>query len=144
VTGELADASDSLDELKGDLVDHLADARCSFYRDAFPAQWAILDPEIVDPDMGPTEDGVEIAGTAPILGEDQAGHIDAIVERARQEIMLTAGVYADAPDARMAAYKSWVIRYGESIGLTMEASLSNAQVALYEAVGRLLIRKELR
>jgi hypothetical protein len=140
----LVDANDSLDELREDLQALLIAARSSFYKESFPAQWSILDPEIVDPERGPTEEGLEAATSEPILNSDQASDLAVAVERARRELMLSSGAYADQILMRPVAYKNWYMTHRDSLTLAMTMALSNAQVALYEAVGRLLIRHELR
>ena len=58
--------------------------------------------------------------------------------------MLTSGAYAEQVLMRPVAYASWEKRHRDAITLAAQFALSNAQVALYEAVGRLLIRNELR
>jgi hypothetical protein len=140
----LVDANDALDELKEQLLASLLLARQEFYTQAFPAQWSRLDPEIVDPEKGPTEEGLEQATSFPILNSDQASDLALAVERARKELMLAAGAYAQEILMRPLAYANWERTHRDAITIAAIMALSNAQVALFQAVGRLLIKKELR
>jgi hypothetical protein len=141
--GYLPDAEDRLSELRDGLVAHLHTARETFYLDAWPLQRKILDPAIVA-DVGPNLDETMAAVRQPILDVDQTAELEDLVERARRELLLTVGVHAGNDLMLPIATAGWEQRHRDALTTAVTLSLSNAQVALYHAVGRLLIKPELR
>lgn len=142
--GLMPDAEDRLTELAEGLVAHLHTARKTFYLDAFPLQRAILDPAIVDPSLEPDPNDTEAATSQPILDVDQAQQLLDLVERARRELRLTIGAHGGNQLMLPVAIAAWEQRHRDALVTASTLSLSNAQVSLYHAVGRLLIRPELR
>lgn len=144
--GIMHDAGDRLDELAESLTGHLRASRRTFYRAAWEDQVKRLDPAIVRTDVAPSDDDTE-AETAPIGGEDQASAIVDLIERARRELVLTTGIHQHKTDSNLMlpiAIGGWERRHRDALTAGMEMHLSDAQVCLYQAVGRLLVKPELR
>lgn len=141
--GLMADALERLAELTENLIDHLHTARKTFYLEAFPLQRMILDPAIVS-DIEPDPDETEAAIHQPILDVNQTRQLVDLVDRAQRELLLTVGVHGENPLMMPVATAGWEQRHRDAITTAVTLSLSNAQVALYHAVGRLLIKPELR
>jgi hypothetical protein len=142
--GMTARASERLTELSLSLRSLLETARAEFYTKAFTTQLAALHPSLVIPGMGPTAEGEQAARLAPINGVDQASTIASSIEKARRELSLAAAVTYSQPSTRMAGLEQWEKRHARNIHHTATMALGNSQVALFHAVGRLLIRPEIR
>ena len=144
--GLLADADDALTELKESLtVEILTRARHEFYAAAAESQIRRLRPDIVDPETLALLDGPnEAAATQPILGVDQVAALGRLVDRAREELVLTIGATREQPLTRVSAIATWEIRHREAIVAGATAALATAQTALLQAVGRMLIKRDLR
>jgi len=143
--GRIDDATARLDELERDLVNNvLHPARERFYRDGFAMGMADLPPEIVDPDVAPSEDGARAAQRAHIGGRDHAKAVKAAIDDARHGLKLAAGTsWGDAAAGR-AIHENWETRHRSAIGATMRGLLSDSQIALREAVSRIMIKPHLR
>jgi len=142
--GMTARASERLTELALSLRSLLETARAEFYTKAFTTQIVALDPALVIPGMGPTQEGEQAARLAPIGGVDQASTIASAVEKARRELTLASAVNYSQPSVRIAGLEQWEKRHARAINHTATMALGNSQVALFHAVGRLLVRPELR
>jgi hypothetical protein len=119
-------------------------ARETFYRDAWTTHRRELDPEIVDPTAGPDAKGVDAARRAPIMGADQVQELRWAIDGATNELRLAA--YATYPSFGLpsAAIATWEIRHRDRLTSAASGALSDAQIALHSAVGRLMIKAELR
>jgi len=131
----VATALDRLDELGDVLAQTLSDARAGFYRQAFDLHRLDWDPD-VHQDVYPDPDGETAARTAQIAGIDQARDLNKLVESAKQELRTT--VAATLPLA------AWEHRHRDAISSRIKRHLNDAQVALHEAVGQVLIKPHLR
>jgi hypothetical protein len=143
--GRAADAASRLDELATALAeDILGPAREQFYLQAFRDHRLELDPSIVDQSVAPNRSGAFAARRAPILGRDQVQELRWLLDGAWQDLQLAAvATYAD-PGVRPAVHETWEIRHRGRLKTATTAALSDAQTALHHAIGRLLIRPELR
>jgi hypothetical protein len=140
-----------LDELDRRLLDPgvglLSRARTAFYRDAFSLHRLYgLDPASHDLSMGPTPEGERAARTAPIAGVDQVAQLRHLIEGAREGLQLVAATDrpSDGAAIRGARWGNWERSNADEIKAGIRAALSNAQIALFEAVGHLLVKPELR
>ena len=138
--GRLTDASERIGELAADLVhDVMRPARGEFYRDAFTAALLDGDPRIVDTAIRPTTEGRQAAQMAPIAGRDQAAELQAALAGAANELHLAANAESPAE-----WYAGWERRHGEALNGRVRSDLSDAQIALREAIGQIVIRPEFR
>jgi hypothetical protein len=143
--GRLVDAAARLDDLELELQNTvLGPAREKFFYQAFADNAAELDPSIVDPDVVPTAAGAAVAVTHPILGSDHRRAIRSHVDEARHGLKLAHHATWGNPSTATAAHATWEIRHRERIGRGMEGMLSNAQIALHNAVMHLMVRADLR
>ena len=143
--GRFDDGASRLDELAIALVeDILHPAREAFYRDSIRTHRLELDPSIVDETFAPTRAMAHTAKHFPILGIDQAADLGRLAAAATDELRLAA--YANHYDAivRAAAHQTWELRHRDRLKSATEMHLSDAQVALHNAVRVLMIRPELR
>jgi hypothetical protein len=135
------DAEDRLDELSPELTAHtLAPAREQFYRDAFELHHRHLPIDSAGQQLSPTDDGVRHARTARIpVGAkliDQHAEMRDVVTRAKRDLRTYGGVYATK-----AGFDAWEKRQNGHVGNTVAGHLSDAQIAIHEAVGALMVRE---
>lgn len=149
--GNLTAAHARLDELGRRLLDPkeglLARARTEFYRDAFSLHRLYgLDPASHDLSMGPTAEGERAARTAPIAGVDQVAQLRHLIEGAREGLQLVAATDrpTDGASIRNARWGNWERANRDEIKSGVSTALSNAQIMLFEAIGHLLVKPELR
>ena len=136
-------ADERLTELATSLRSMLETARAEFYTKAFTTQLAVLDRSLLIPGIGPTQEGEYAARLAPIKGVDQASMISASVEKARRELGLAmASSYGRTGE--LLVFVQWEKRHNRSINSTTSMALGTSQVALFHAVGQLMIRPEIR
>ena len=144
-----------LAELTGSLVQHVSDARAAFYRQAFRQHQAALDPDVHQLGLGPTHEGERAARTVAILGRNYFADITDLVEDARAS--LTSAALADQggdlhhflPHEGGGGYggsylESWAQNNRDRLAGLTARNLSDAQIAIFEAVGQILIKPELR
>ncbi|MHB8397338.1 MAG: hypothetical protein ACYDCI_00165 [Candidatus Limnocylindrales bacterium] len=144
-TGRLHSAAERLDELERTLADGvIGPARAQFYRHAFLDQKSVLDRDMIDYTVEPTSSGAIAASTAPILGEDQYQSIGELIDRAGDELKLANAVQRPDGRPRSAYHDDWERRHRTAITSAAHGALSNAQMALHNAVGQLLIRADIR
>jgi hypothetical protein len=140
--GRLADATARLDELALSLSeDILEPAREAFYRESFRTHRLELDPSVVDPDVVADRAGAFAARRAPILSRDQHADVRTLLATAGGELALANGIYAGHYSAY---HQGWEVRHRDRITSHVEGALSNAQVALHNAIMVLMIKPELR
>ena len=144
-SGRLGDATERLDELERVLTnDILGPARERFYHDGFAAGLLDLPEEIRDPDVVASPDGARAARLAPIGGRDHAKTIHAAVDEAKHGLKLAAGTSWGDPATGEAMHETWERRHRSALGTTVRVLLSDAQIALREAVSRIMIKPHLR
>jgi hypothetical protein len=141
--GRVHDAGRRLGELQLGLVDGssrngsmLGNARAAFYRNAFreePHDLAIH--QVIRPDAA----GELVARSAPILGRDQHADLRAAIAAAGESLRRLA---ASMPAAEQ--FSAWEARERDRLTAQTRMALSNAQIALSEAVGFLRVKPELR
>jgi len=138
--GKLAVGHRRLDELTAGLSQHVSDARAAFYRQAFRQHHAALDPAVHQLGLGPTHEGEHAARNVAILGRSYFADLSDLVEDAKAS--LTSATLADQNGGSY--LQSWAEQNRDRlIGLTAR-QLSDAQIAIFEAVGQILIKPELR
>jgi hypothetical protein len=145
--GEFNEAQDVLDELAEELADRLLpQARAAFFLAAFESQRSRLPADLVDARVVPTDESRESAMRAPINNVDQAADIRRRIQAASKNLSLAASVGASGGGGSTLwdNLSTWRQRHTAAITAAAVSSLSNAQIALDEAVGRILIRPELR
>jgi hypothetical protein len=128
-----------VDELGTALYNHISDGRAAFYRAAF-AQHARagLDADIHQIGIGPTPEGEQAARRATVLG---VSHADQIVDVTRDaDAALDTAILAGGGDW----LDGWRSDYAEQFGSIARSALSDSQIAIYEAVGQILVKPELR
>jgi hypothetical protein len=137
--GRLADATKRIHELRESLKGAvLGPAREEFYRQAFGAAHATLDPELVDKSVVPTAEGAAVARSVPIAGQDHFALLDSVVEAARRGLQIVAA------SGRREAIGAWQARQAEVIERLVTRLLSDAQVGLREAVARLTTKADVQ
>jgi len=140
-----------LDEIDRRLLDPreglLSRARTEFFRDAFRLHRLTgLDPASHDLAMGPTPEGEKFARTAPISGVDQVAQLRHLIEGARDGLGLVASTDrpTDGAAIRDARWGTWERANADEINSAIRVALSDAQITLFELVGHLLVKPELR
>lgn len=139
-----AKADERLTELALSLRSLLELARGEFYTKAFSTHLLTLDTSLLIPGIGPTREGEQAARLAPIKGVDQASTIASVVEKARRELALAVAATYGQSGARPGVFAAWEKRHIRSINSTTSLALGTSQVALFHAVGQLMIRPEIR
>jgi hypothetical protein len=126
----------------------VGEARAAFYRDSFALQRRRLDPEVHDLDLAPSADDVLVAQRHPIGGRHFPLAIQDIVtdDAGRSLDMAIAVVMTGdtSPGAKQAVLDTWQRKYSEKAAARVESELKTTAIALYEAVGRLMLRPEYR
>lgn len=138
---QIQTAGRRISELRNDLADAVEDARGTFYRQAFQQHArAGLDPEIHQLGLGPDHEGEIAARLAPILGR---AHRPETYE-AIQDVSaaLTSAALADQNGGSF--LQSWADQHRDRLVSLTARQLSDAQIAIFEAVGQILIKPELR
>jgi hypothetical protein len=137
--GREATAKARLVELYGSLVRHVSDARGHFYRESFNQhQRAGLDPDIHELSVGPTHDGELAARNTPILGRPYDRDLLDLVEDADRA--LTSATLAGGGEF----LTNWSTTHRDRLVGRANRELSDAQMAIFEAVGEVLVKPELR
>jgi hypothetical protein len=139
--GNLPVAENRLRELYHAAAQTVSDARGHFYRSSFRAHE--IDPEIHQTGLGPTQDGEQAARNSPILGRSYDLDFRDLVEDARAALQ-SAGLaeQSSGPDAPY--LENWAEEHRQRITARVAGELSNSQIAIFEAVGQILIKPELR
>ena len=140
-SGNLPVASSRMDELGTVLIQHVENARGAFYRQAFQQHArAGLDPEMHQVGLGPDADGERAARSVPILGRRYNDDLVDAVEDA--QAALTSAALADQNGGSF--LQSWADQTRDRLTALTARQLSDAQIAIFEAVGQILIKPELR
>jgi hypothetical protein len=139
--GYLGTAEMRLTELRESLQRHVANARGYFYRRAFVQH--PRDPAVHRLDLGPDADGEHAVRTLPILGRSYVHEIDDLIQDARAGLQSAAlAEESSGPDAPY--LENWAAEHAERITARVHGELSNSQIAIFEAVGQILVRPEFR
>lgn len=118
----------------------IGDAKAAFYRHAH----ADFDPELHDPARRlPTPEGAAVARTAPILGRDAYHDAASRFAQARMRLVVAAVAGADT-GARSAAIETWHAQQTTALAGWARGTLSDAQMAIHQAVADLRLRPEWR
>jgi hypothetical protein len=140
--GKLSTAEQRLSELHGSLARHISDARPSFFRQAF-RQHQPLDPAVHQTSLAPTAEAEAAARDARILGRSYDLDFRDLVEDARAALQSVAlAKQSSGPDAPY--LEQWAAEHGQRITARAQSELSNSQIAIFEAVGQILIKPEFR
>jgi hypothetical protein len=146
--GALQTGKARLAELAGSLGRHLRDARGAFYRRSFALhRQAGLDPTIHQTELQPTPEGEKVARDAQIFGRNADLDLAGLVEdssTALQSAYLSAADDRTPRAAAQALWSAWENDQHERLMGFAERELSDAQIAIYNAIGRILVRPELR
>ena len=141
VAGKLPTAEQRLSELYGSLAKHVSDARASFFRQAFRQHE--LDPELHQVGLGPTPEAEAAARDAQILGRSYDLDFRDLVEDARAGLQSAAlAEQSSGPDAPY--LQNWAAEHQQRITARVQGELSNSQIAIFEAVGQILVKPEFR
>jgi hypothetical protein len=137
--GSLSTATARLRELTGSLTRHVSDSRASFYRQSFARHArAGLDPDVHQVGMGPTPEGEAAVRNATIMNRDIAFDLVDMVSDAEAALQSAAlaggGEYLDG----------WAATTRDRIAARVRTELSDSQMAIYSAVGDILVKPELR
>jgi hypothetical protein len=140
--GSLPTAESRLSELYGSLARHVSDARGTFFRQSF-RQHAPLDPTVHQLDLVPTAEGEAAARDARILGRSYDLDFRDLVEDARAALQSAAlAEQSSGPDVPY--LQNWAAEHGQRITARVHGELSNSQIAIFEAVGQILVKPEFR
>lgn len=139
--GQIPIARSRVVEVYRVLDQHVADARAAFYRSAFQQHTrAGLDPDIHQVGLGPDHEGEQSARSAPILGRRFGSDMMDVVEDAIAA--MTSAALADQSGGSF--LQSWADQTRDRVASLTARELSTAQIAIFEAVGQILIKPELR
>jgi hypothetical protein len=138
-TGNLSTATRRLSELTESLSRHVADTRAHFYRAAFAQHRRIgLDPDIHDVTLQPDAESESYLRRAAVLGRDYvADFLDAVSDA---QAGLQSAVLAGGGDY----LEAWEGEHRDRLTSRATAELSNSQIAIFEAVGQILVKPEFR
>ena len=118
---------------------HVSDARASIYRHSFADHArAGLDPAVHDVSMGPTAEGEAAARRATMLGSNIVFELVDIVSDAE------AGLQSATLAGGGEFLESWATETRDRLDSRVRSELSNSQIAIFGAVGTILIKPELR
>jgi hypothetical protein len=144
--GRITEAGQRLDELRLGLLDDqsrtgslLSNARAAFYRAAFREE--PHDPDIHQV-VRPDPSGELAARFSPIAGRNQYQDLRAAITAAADGLHRLAA--AAGPERRQELLEDWERRERDRLIGQTRRTLSDAQVALSEAVSRIRIKPELR
>ncbi len=137
--GNLPTANRRLTELTESLTRHVADTRGHFYRAAFAQHRRIgLDPAIHQLDLVPDPEGEAVVRGAAVLGRDyRADILDSVSDA---QAGLQSAVLAGGGDY----LEAWEGEHRDRLTSRATAELSNSQIAIFEAVGQILVKPEFR
>ena len=121
------------------LTRHVSDARAHFYRSAFAQhRHAGLDPDVHQLGLAPTPEGEAAARRTEIMGRRYAFDLIDLVSDA--EAALTSAALAGGGQH----LENWTAENGDRLSSRVRSELSTSQIAIFEAVGQILIKPELR
>ena len=113
--------------------------RPDFYRAAFAQhRGAGLNPDVHQTDLAPTPEGESAARRTTVLGRDYALDLTDLVSDA--EAALTSASLAGGGDF----LEAWAAENGGRLSSRVRSELSTSQIAIFEAVGQILVKPELR
>jgi hypothetical protein len=136
-TGDAGTGTARVGELATGLNQIIRDARADFYHRSFAAHAKRgLDPRIHRTDIGPTKEGEAAARDARILGRHLPTDLGEMASKAKSLLRL-----AEYGEDGLA---TWVKVHRASFRAFAERSLTDSRTAINHAVGRVLIKPELR
>jgi hypothetical protein len=143
--GRLPTAEARVLELGGELVRRIGDARGHFYWSAFDLhRRGGLDPAIHDLNVSPDRDGEQVARTARVFGRDPRIEIVDLHDDARAALQ-SAALADERPSVEPSSWlENWRTEFTNRITGTVHRMLSDSQIALFEAVGQILVKPEFR
>ena len=116
--------------------------RGTFFRQAF-RQHQPLDLELHQVGLGPTAEAEAAARDARILGRSYDLDFRDLVEDAKAALQSAAlAEQSSGPDVPY--LQNWAAEHGQRITARVHGELSNSQIAIFEAVGQILIKPEYR
>ena len=137
--GALPTATRRLRELTSSLVNHVGDARAHFYRSAFQQHArGGLDPDVHQVGLGPTAEGEAAARKATIMQRSIV--FDLVDAMSDAEAGLQSAALAGGGDY----LDAWAGENRDRLVGRVRGELSDSQIAIFEAVGQILIKPELR
>jgi hypothetical protein len=140
--GSIGVGRSRLTELFGSLDRHISDARASFYRQAFQQHGrAGLDPEVHQVGLGPDHQGELAARAAPLFGRHYRDELLDVVADAQAS--LTSAALAEISGSG-SFLNSWAGQNRDRLAALTARQLSDGQIAIFEAVGQILVKPELR
>lgn len=148
LVGNLAAATQRLARLQVSLTGPegsglIGDARATFYRDVYRIE--PFDPELHDLDRHlPTAEAAKTARTVPIGGKDAWRELAAQLEQARGNLIAAYGQQAADAGNRRAALATWQEQTRTALQAWARRTLSDSQITIHHAVGRLRLKPEYR
>jgi hypothetical protein len=137
--GSLPTATARLRELTQSLSRHVSDARASFYRSSFAEHArAGLDPDVHQLGVGPTPEGEAAARRATIMNRSIVFDLVDLVSDA--EAGLQSATLAGGGDY----LETWAGEHRDRIESRVRRELSDSQIAIFHAVGTILVKPEFR
>ena len=146
--GDLPTAKERLDELGGTLIERHGEARGHFYRRSFALHRQVgLDPTVHQVELQPTAEGERAVRGATIFGRNLPLDIrDLVADSAASLTSTTLAANDPRTPAHQAAalWSTWQAEQQRRLVGHARRELSDAQIAIFNAVGRILIRPDLR
>src|SRR5262249_17710791 len=136
-----------LESLLVELSRTVVAARTEFYHRAWPLHESSFDATIRRDDIGPDDEGAAVARNAQIGGRDAYQDLAAIIDSAMTALPIAANaarVPSTPAESRQAILVNWEVRPREAISRQAKTILSDSQIAIHNAVGRLMIKPELQ
>jgi hypothetical protein len=130
--GRPIDAHDRLEELHRSSVATLRDARGKFYDDAFRHHRS------PDSALTPTQEGRITAQSAKISGYNHEHEIRAAIDHTAEQLHLATVARQLDPVRRSTPFELWEQHHSQKLTSHMRGMLSDAQIALHEAIGFLI------
>jgi hypothetical protein len=145
---DLPTAKARLGELGNSLIVKIRDARAHFYRRSFALHRATgLDQDVHQVGLQPTPEGEHIVRNAKILGRVLEFDVDDLVRDSAASltsVILSAEHTTIPASAARAMWSSWQDCHHRSLVGLAKRELSDAQIAIHEAVGRMFLLPNLR
>jgi hypothetical protein len=140
--GQIPTAGRRLTELLGSLAQHVSDGKASFYRQAFQQHTrAGLDPDVHQLGLGPDHHGEQAARQTAILGWKHTDELLDVISDAQASLTLAALAEQSGGGPFL---QSWADQQRDRLAGLTARQLSDAQIAIFEAVGQILVKPELR
>jgi hypothetical protein len=146
--GDLPTASKRLGELGYELVGKLRSVRVDFYRRSHALHRTQgLDPAVHQVGLQPTPEGEHVVRNAKILGRSLESNVTDLLDDAAAaltSVTLSADRPATPAHTAQAMWSNWETNNRKRIVGLARRELSDAQIAIHEAVGRMFVLPNLR